>query len=101
MNLTSLWLIVLIGLLVLFLYSLVIAFGTVKRMADRLMETNKQLMVMISHRDGGSDAARALLAASKPPQRDLQGISGKKAKQKPLNSKEEKNAQFSIDVKVP
>jgi len=100
MNMVSIWLIVLIGLLGMFVYALAMALGTTKRMADRLVETNKQLMVMISHRDGGPDAARALLAASKPPQKNLSGISGEKKKQKPLKTADKKAAGFSMDVGV-
>ena len=83
MSLISVWLLVLLGLSALVIYVLALAFKVINRMSDRMTETNKQLLVLVAHREGGNDAARAVLASTKLPKNDLPGISiGKKKKKR-------------------
>lgn len=83
MNLV-IWLIVLAGLLVLFVYILIAALLSVVK---RLVDTNKQLFLLLAGRGEKSEPTlRALVASNKPPQGKLKGIAtGGKKDDKPKN----------------
>ncbi len=101
MDLISIWLVVLLGLSALVIYALTVAFRMVNKMSNRITETNKQLLVLIAHRDGGNDAARAVLASGKLPKHDLPGISSEKRKKKEPPQGEGRSNSYSIKVGVP
>lgn len=65
----------LIGLFMGVIYVLAIA---VKRMTDRMVETNKQLMIFLAGRQDNPTAARALVAAARPPKKEIPGLAVKK-----------------------
>ena len=75
------WLMIAGGLLVIFVYILVMALlQTVKR----LTETNKQLLILVAGLGGKPEVTgsvlRALVASEKPPQGKLRGIAKKDKK---------------------
>lgn len=75
---------VLCGILVLFCIALLIA---LLKSSNRIIEINKQLLVVVAGRDGRPEALRALVALNKPPQGKLKGIADKKKKDaKPTNT---------------
>lgn len=48
----------------------------------RLVDMNKQLMLLVAGKEAKPEALRALVASNKPPQGKLKGIAGKKDKKK-------------------
>lgn len=92
MDILTMWLIVLAGLLTLLVYILLIALLSITK---RLVATNKQLLIIIAGKEGKSEALRALVASEKPPQGKLRGIAtGKKGEEKPKNT----NYEMTIGV---
>ena len=72
------------GILVLFSIALLIA---LLKSSNRIIETNKQLLVVVAGKDEKPEALRALVALNKPPQGKLKGIAdGKKKDIKPDNT---------------
>ena len=75
--------IVLIGMVILAIYSLIVA---LRQTCRQLVRTNERLLVMLSYREGGERAARAMVAASKlseekPPKKGSpKGVSEDKQK---------------------
>lgn len=91
------WAIVAAGLLVLFVYILVMALlQTVKR----LTETNKQLLILVAGLGGKPEATgsvlRALVASEKSPQGKLRGIADKKKDKKPKST----NTDYEMTVGI-
>ena len=71
------------GVLVLFSIALLIALLT---STNRIIEINKQLMIIVAGKDAKPETLRALVASSKPPQGKLKGIAtGEKEDKKPVN----------------
>ena len=60
----------LIGLVI---YVLAIA---VRQMSNQLTKMNEKLLIVVGAVNGGDGIARALVAHSKPPHKELDGISG-------------------------
>jgi len=59
---------------------------TTCKLVSQLAEVNKQLLIVVTGKDGKPEALRALVASAKPPQGKLQGIAvGKKKDKKPAN----------------
>ena len=100
MSVISIWLVVLLGLSALVIYILTVALWVIIRLSDRITETNKQLLVLVAHREGGNDAARAVLASAKSPKKDLPGISNEKKKKKESPQGSKKTESYSINVGV-
>lgn len=76
------------GLLVLLAHALLFA---LLKSNNRIVETNKQLLILVAGREGKPEQAgatmRALVASAKPPQGKLKGIAdGKKEDKKPTNT---------------
>jgi len=72
------------GVLVLFCIALLIA---LLKSSNRIIEINKQLLVVVAGKDEKPEALRALVALNKPPQGKLKGIAdGKKKDTKPTNT---------------
>ncbi len=97
MDLLIPWAIIAAGLLVLFVYILVMALlQTVKR----LTETNKQLLILVAGLGGKPETSgsvmRALVATDKPPQGKLRGIADKKKDEKPKST----NTDYEMQVGV-
>lgn len=82
MELTILWGMATITIFAMFVLITLVAV----KATNRINETNKQLMVMVAHRDGGDNAARALIASAKPPQTGIPGISKEKKSKKELEA---------------
>ena len=97
MEILTPWIMIVIGVLCLVIYILAMALN---KITARLVATNDRLLVLLAHRDGGRDAAQALLTATKPPQRPLPGISTKKPKQNPLKQPDKKGKAYSVQVGV-
>jgi hypothetical protein len=55
---------------------------TLWRLTCQLVKTNDQLLVLFAAWKVGPDAARALIASSKPPQKPLPGIASEKPPEK-------------------
>ena len=71
------------GILVLFCIALLIA---LLKSSNRIIEINKQLLVVVAGKDEKPEALRALVALNKPPRGKLKGIAdGKKEGKKPAN----------------
>jgi hypothetical protein len=100
MSLISVWLLVLLGLSASVIYLMAIALLVINKMSDRVTETNKQLLVLVAHREGGNDAARAVLASTKLPKNDLPGISTEKKKKKEPPQKDGDSEGYSVKVGV-
>lgn len=83
MTIVTPWLIVLAGLLVLFVCILVIALLSIVK---RLVDTNKQLLILIAGKEAKPETLRALVAANKPPQGKLKGIATGKKDDNPKNT---------------
>ena len=61
--------------------------GTLAIVVGKMIDTNKQLMILVAGKEGKPETLRALVASSKPPQKNLKGIaSGKKKDKKPENT---------------
>lgn len=72
------------GVLVLFCITLLIA---LLKSSDRILEINKQLLIVVAGKDEKPEALRALVASAKPPQKVIPGIAdGKKKNDKPMNT---------------
>lgn len=72
------------GILVLFCIALLIA---LLKSSNRIIEINKQLLIVVAGKDGKSEALRALVASNRPPQKVIPGIAdGKKKDNKPKNT---------------
>ena len=73
------------GILVLFCVALIIA---LLKSSNRIIEINKQLMILVAGKEDKPESAlRALVALNKPPQGKLKGIAdGKKEDKKPTNT---------------
>ena len=72
------------GILVIFCMALLTA---LLKSSDRIIEINKQLLVVVAGKDEKPEALRALVALNKPPQGKLKGIAdGKKEDKKPANT---------------
>ena len=78
---------VLIAVIVLLATFAVIHLRTQLKVVNRLMEVNKQLILLTAGKEAKPEALRALVASEKPPQGNLKGIAtgGKKEKKKPTN----------------
>jgi len=70
------------GVLVLFSIALLIALLT---STNRIIEINKQLMIIVAGKDAKPETLRALVASSKPPQGKIKGIATGKKEKKPDN----------------
>lgn len=81
------------GFLVLIVYALLWA---LLKAYSRLIETNKQLMILVAGKEPKPESAlRALVTTCKPPQGKLKGIAGgKKKDDKP------KNTNYTMEVGV-
>ena len=74
------------GVLVLFCIAILIA---LLKSTSRIIEINKQLLILVAGKESKPEALRALVASAKPPQGKLKGIAtGKKKKdeKKPVNT---------------
>ena len=73
------------GLFALFAVALLV---TELMAVNRLMDLNKQLMILVAGKDEKPESTlRALVALDKPPQKKLKGIAdGKKEAKKPTNT---------------
>ncbi len=62
--------------------------GTLALIVGGLINTNKQLMILVAgEKSAKPELLRALVASQKPPQKNLKGIaSGKKKDEKPANT---------------
>lgn len=67
------------GILVLFCIALLIA---LLKSTSRIIEVNKQLLIVVAGKDDKPESLRALVASNKPPQKILSGIAKKKDKDK-------------------
>ena len=65
---------------------------TLRRLTCQLVKTNEQLLVLFAAWKVGPDAARALIASSKPPQKPLPGI----ATDKPPEKKEGVTVEYNL-----
>ena len=97
MDLLIPWILIALGLFVLFVYILVTALlQTVKR----LTETNKQLLILVAGFSGKPETngavLRALVASEKPPRGKLRGIAGKKKDEKSKSS----NTDYEMKIGV-
>lgn len=53
----------------------------------RLVDMNKQLMLLVAGKEAKPEALRALVASNKPPQKKLKGIANEKGKKEsPVNT---------------
>lgn len=86
-------LLVLIGLLALFAISLLV---TELRVVNRLVDTNKQLLLFAVGKSEKPEVLRALVASAKPPQGGLKGIANNK---KGKNDKS-KNTDYTMSIGV-
>lgn len=79
---------VLIAVIVLLATFAVIHLRTQLKVVNRLMEVNKQLILLTAGKEAKPEALRALVASEKPPQGKLRGIAtGKKKDEKrPANT---------------
>ncbi len=96
MDLLIPWILIAGGLLVIFVYILIMALlQTVKR----LTETNKTLLILVAGLGGKPEATgstlRALVASEKPPQGKLRGIADKKK-----DTKATTNTDYEMTVGV-
>ena len=71
------------GILVLFSTALLIA---LLKSTSRIIEVNKQLLIVVAGRDDKPESLRALVASNKPPQKPLKGIATGKKSEKPANT---------------
>ena len=72
------------GVLVLFSIALLIA---LLKSSNRIIEINKQLLLVVAGKDEKPETLRALVASNKPPQKVIPGIAGNKTKDgKPKNT---------------
>ena len=72
------------GILVIFCIALLTA---LLKSSDRIIEINKQLLIVVAGKDEKPEALRALVASQKPPKKVLPGIADKKKKEdKPQNT---------------
>ena len=61
--------------------------GTLAIVVGKMIDTNKQLMILVAGKEGKPETLRALVASQKPPQKNLKGIaSGNKKDKKPANT---------------
>ena len=81
-----------VGFLVLIVYILLWA---LLRSNSRLIETNKQLLIIVAGKEAKPEALRALVASSKPPQGKLRGIADKKKK-----GDKDKNTNYTMSIGV-
>ncbi len=97
MNVLIPWFMIAGGLLVLFVYILVMA---LLQIVKRLTETNKQLLIIIAGFGGKPEVSgsvvRGLVASEKPPHGKLRGIADKKKDKKPKST----NTDYEMQVGV-
>ena len=76
------------------LLAIVLLFALLKS-TNRVLETNKQLMILVAGKETKPEALRALMASSKPPQGKLRGIAdgGKK-------EDKSKNTDYTMEIGV-
>ena len=55
------------------------------RVIKQIIESNKQLLIVVAGREGRPETLRALVASNKPPQKPLKGIATGKKGEKPAN----------------
>jgi len=80
------------GILVLFCIALLIV---LLKSSNRIIEINKQLLIVVAGKDSKPEALRALVASNKPPQGKLKGIATRKKKDdKP------KNTDYTMEIGV-
>ncbi len=83
------------GVLVLFSIALLIA---LLKSSNRIIEINKQLLIVVAGRDEKPEALRALVASNRPPRKNLAGIAGT---QKGKNDKPKStNQNYTMKVGV-
>ena len=71
---------------VLLLFSIALLFALLKS-SSRIIEINKQLLIVVAGKEAKPEALRALVASNKPPQGKLKGIANEKGKKKsPVNT---------------
>ncbi len=77
-----------IAIISVFASIIIVLLGTLLACSLRRLDgTNKQLMILVAGKEGKPETLRALVASSKPPQKNLKGIaSGKKKDKKPANT---------------
>ena len=81
------------GILVLFCIALLI---TLLKSSNRIIEINKQLLIVVAGKDEKPEALRALVASNRPPQKVIPGIAdGKKKK-----DDKQKNTNYTMSVGV-
>ena len=57
------------------------------KLINRLVETNKQLLIVVAGKETKPETLRALVASNKPPQGKLKGIANEKdKKESPVNT---------------
>lgn len=78
------------GFLVLIVYALLWA---LLRSNSRLIETNKQLLIIVAGKETKPEALRALVATNKPPQKVIPGIAGEKKKEKKTT-----NTNYTLEI---
>lgn len=72
------------GVFAIFSYVLLII---ILKVVNRVIETNKQLLIVVAGKEAKPEALRALIASAKPPQGKLKGIANSKKKDdKPANT---------------
>lgn len=80
------------GILVLFCIALLIA---LLKSTSRIIEVNKQLLIVVAGQNQKPEALRALVASNRPPQKVIPGIAdGKKKDDK------QKNTNYTMSVGI-
>jgi len=85
--------VVFIGLVCLLMYIVAAALRDITR---QMTKTNEKLLIMLGAREG-VDVGRALIAASRPPQKPMQGVAAKK----PAEKKKDDSKRRVMTVGMP
>lgn len=81
------------GILILFCTALLIA---LLKSSNRIIEINKQLLITVVGQNGKVETLRALVASSKPPKKNLPGITDDKKKK----DDKTKNTNYTMAIGV-
>ena len=65
------------------------------KLINRLVETNKQLLIVVAGRDDKPDSLRALVASNKPPKKVIPGITNAAKKDTKLE-----NSDYKMSIGV-
>lgn len=79
------------GILVLFCIALLIA---LLKSSNRIVEINKQLLIVVAGKNEKPETLRALIASDRPPRKNLPGIAGKK------KAKDDKSKNIDYTMKI-